>query len=66
MRHLAKVATVNAVAALLSTPVIAQKKSNLTAIDGYPPRASWVREFIKFYIPAVNKSLAAKANYKIQ
>ena len=39
---------------------------NLTAIDGYPPRASWVREFIKFYIPAVNKSLAAKANYKIQ
>ena len=66
MRNLAKVATVTAVAALLATPAMAQKTIKLTAIDGYPPKASWVREFIQFYIPAVNKSLAAKGNYKIQ
>ena len=66
MRVLAKAATVAAVAALFATPAAAQKTINLTAIDGYPPKASWVREFIKFYIPAVNKTLAAKGNYKIQ
>lgn len=43
----------------------AQKTINLTAIDGYPPKASWVRIFIKNYIPEVNKRLAAKGNYKI-
>ena len=43
----------------------AQKTISLTAIDGYPPKASWVREFIKFYIPNVNKRLAEKGKYKI-
>jgi C4-dicarboxylate-binding protein DctP len=66
MRVLAKASTIAAVSALLATPVMAQKTINLTAIDGYPPKASWVREFINFYIPAVNKELAAKGNYKIQ
>ena len=66
MRVLAKAASAAAVAAFLATPAVAQKTINLTAIDGYPPKASWVREFINFYIPAVNKSLAAKGNYKIQ
>jgi hypothetical protein len=51
---------------LFATPAMAQKTINLTAIDGYPPKASWVREFIQYYIPAVNKTLAAKGNYKIQ
>ncbi len=66
MRVLAKASTIAAVSALLATPVMAQKTINLTAIDGYPPKASWVREFINFCIPAVNKELAAKDNYKIQ
>jgi hypothetical protein len=62
MRVLAKASTIAAVSALLATPVMAQKTINLTAIDGYPPKASWVREFINFCIPAVNKELAAKDN----
>ncbi|MDE0795630.1 MAG: hypothetical protein OSB76_08390 [Alphaproteobacteria bacterium] len=41
---------------------MAQKTMNLTAIDGYPPKASWVREFVNFYIPAINKELAVKGN----
>ena len=43
----------------------AQQTINLTAIDGYPPRASWVKEFIEFYIPEVDKRLAASGKYKI-
>jgi len=43
----------------------AQETIRLTAIDGYPPRASWVREFIQFYIPEVDKRLAASGKYKI-
>lgn len=65
MHVLAKAATVTAAAMLLATPAMAQKTINLTAIDGYPPKASWVREFINFYIPAIDKQLAAKGNYKI-
>ena len=65
MHVFAKAAAVTAAAMVLATPAVAQKTINLTAIDGYPPKASWVREFINFYIPAVNKQLAAKGNYKI-
>lgn len=43
----------------------AQQTINLTAIDGYPPRALWVKEFIEFYIPEVDKRLAASGKYKI-
>lgn len=43
----------------------AQQSISLTAIDGYPPRASWVKEFVEFYIPAVDKRLAATGKYKI-
>ena len=51
--------------AAASGPALAQKTINLTAIDGYPPKASWVREFIKFYIPEVDKRLAATGTWKI-
>ena len=61
---LAGIAT-TAVAVAMSSSAFAQKNINLTAIDGYPPKASWVREFIKYYIPAINKRLAATGNYKI-
>ncbi len=43
----------------------AAKTIDLTAIDGYPPKASWVREFIQFYIPQIDKRLAKTGNYKI-
>ncbi len=38
----------------------------LTAIDGYPPKALWVKEFIDFYIPEIDKQLAKTGNYKIK
>ena len=50
----------------LQAPVYAAKTINLTAIDGYPTKALWVKEFINYYIPQVDKRLAAKGNYKIK
>lgn len=44
----------------------AQKIITLTAIDGYPPKAMWVKEFINFYIPEIDKRLAKTGNYKIR
>lgn len=44
----------------------APKTINLTAIDGYPPKAMWVEQFIKFYIPEVDKRLKAGGKYKIR
>jgi hypothetical protein len=38
----------------------------LTAIDGYSPKSMWVKEFINFYIPEINKGLAKTGNYKIK
>lgn len=46
--------------------VFAVETINLTAMDGYPTRALWVKEFINFYIPEIDKRLAAKGNYKIK
>ncbi len=51
--------------ALQSLSVAATETINLTAIDGYPPKSLWVKEFIGFYIPAINKRLAKTGNYKI-
>lgn len=42
-----------------------QETINLTAIDGYPARAMWVKEFSGFFIPRVNEKLASTGNYKI-
>jgi TRAP-type C4-dicarboxylate transport system substrate-binding protein len=55
------------IVALAAFPVSAsaQQTINLTAIDGYPPRALWVKEFIEFYIPEVDKRLAASGKYKV-
>lgn len=38
----------------------------MTAIDGYSTKSMWVREFIGFFIPAIDKKLAVTGNYKIQ
>lgn len=62
---------------LLLTPIVAvafgvaghasaQQTINLTAIDGYPIRAMWVKEFSEFFIPQVDKRLAAGGKYKIR
>jgi TRAP-type mannitol/chloroaromatic compound transport system substrate-binding protein len=48
------------------TSANAEKTINLTAIDGYPTKSLWVKEFINFYIPEINKRLAANGNYKIR
>ena len=53
---------------LLSTwlPVAgAVETIKLVAIDGYPARAMWVKEFSKFFIPRVDEELAKQGDYKI-
>jgi len=50
----------------LSSAASAQQVINLTALDGYPVRAMWVKEFAEFFIPEVDKRLAATGKYKIR
>lgn len=47
------------------TPVQATETINMIAIDGYPDRSMWVKEFSKFFIPRVNEELAKTGNYAI-
>jgi C4-dicarboxylate-binding protein DctP len=42
------------------------KTFKLTAIDGYPARAMWVKEFSKFFIPEVNRRLAKMGKHNIK
>lgn len=51
--------------ALLQAPAAATETIKITAIDGYSPKSMWVREFINFYIPEIDKRLAKTGNYKI-
>ncbi len=44
---------------------VATETINVVAIDGYPARALWVKEFTNFFIPEVDKRLAKTGNYKI-
>ncbi len=46
--------------------VQAAETINMIAIDGYPARAMWVKEFTGFFIPRVNEELKAKGNYEIK
>ena len=43
----------------------AAEKINMIAIDGYPARAMWVKEFSGFFIPRVNEELKKSGNYEI-
>jgi len=54
--------------ALVALPVAAsaQQVIKLTAMDGYPPRALWVKHFIEFLIPETDRILARTGKYKIQ
>lgn len=38
----------------------------LTAIDSYAPTALWVRVFLDYFIPEVDRRLAEKGNYQIK
>jgi len=49
----------------LGGAVSAQETINMTAIDGYPDRSMWVKEFSNFFIPRVNEELAKTGNYQI-
>lgn len=65
-----KAATAGAAVALcltaLNSTAYAQKTISLTAIDGYPAKALWVKTFVKFFVPEVNRQLAKTGNYKIK
>tara|TARA_R110000787_G_scaffold8948_7_gene31024 strand:+ start:3260 stop:4465 length:1206 start_codon:yes stop_codon:yes gene_type:complete len=52
--------------AVFSGTAMAQKTIKLTAMDGYPPKAIWVKTFIEFFIPEVDKRLAKDGKYKIE
>ena len=52
--------------ALLQAPAAATETIKITAIDGYSPKSMWVREFIKYYIPEIDKNLAKTGNYKLE
>lgn len=51
---------------MASLPAHAQTTINLTAVDGYPPKSLWIKEFIEFYIPEVDKRLAKDNKFKIR
>lgn len=46
-------------------PALATETIRAVAIDGYPARAMWVKEFSGFFIPEVNKRLAKTGAYAI-
>ncbi len=53
-------------AACFATGAHAQTTISLTVIDGYPPKSLWIKEFVDFYIPEVDKRLAKDNKYKIK
>ncbi|MEM8748851.1 MAG: C4-dicarboxylate TRAP transporter substrate-binding protein [Pseudomonadota bacterium] len=63
---LALAMTATAFGAYQASPVQAAESINMIAIDGYPARAMWVKEFTGFFIPRVNEELAKSGNYEIK
>jgi TRAP-type C4-dicarboxylate transport system substrate-binding protein len=64
MKHWMKQLAVGAVlAATTAMPLQAAETFKAVVIDGYPARALWVKEFTAFFIPEVDKRLAANGNY---
>ncbi len=55
-----------ALAGLMAAPALATETIKAVVIDGYPAKAMWVKEFSKFFIPEVDKRLAATGNYKME
>lgn len=58
----AAVATIAAAGSATAAP----KTLSLTIVDGYPPRALQVKTLINYFIPEVDKRLAATGDYKIR
>jgi len=54
-----------AIAVANAYPAFAEETIKAVVIDGYPARALWVKEFTNFFIPEVDKRLAAAGNYKM-
>ena len=46
-------------------PLRAQETVPLTVIDAYAPTALWVRVFLDYYMPEVDRRLAETGNYEI-
>ncbi len=59
-------AAIAGLTAVSATTATAADTIRMVAIDGYPARSMWVREFSDFFIPRVNEELAAAGNYEIQ
>lgn len=55
-----------AAASFASGPATAAETINMIAIDGYPERSMWVKEFSGFFIPRVNEELKRTGNYEIK
>ena len=51
--------------AATTIPSHAAESINMIAIDGYPARAMWVKEFAGFFIPRVNEELKKTDNFQI-
>ncbi len=63
LRCLTLAAAISGVA--LTSSAQAAETIELTAIDGYPTTALWVKEFIDYFIPEVDRRLATTGNYEI-
>ncbi len=47
--------------------ILASSAIAMVAVGGaFPAKAMWVKEFSQFFIPEVNKHLAAAGNYEIE
>ena len=66
MKHWTKRLVLGAtLATLTAVPTFAAETIKAVVIDGYPARALWVKEFTEFFIPEVDKRLAATGNYEM-
>lgn len=64
-RHVLATGAAGAALGLTGMPARAQERISMVAIDGYPERSMWVREFSQFFIPRMNEVLAGAGNYQI-
>ena len=59
-------AVLGVLSSLATLPAAATETIKMIAIDGYPERSMWVKEFANFFIPRVDEELARTGNYKIE
>jgi TRAP-type C4-dicarboxylate transport system substrate-binding protein len=59
-------AALGAALAVAAAPACAAETIRAVVIDGYPARALWVKEFTDFFIPEVDKRLAAGGKYQME